>query len=459
MLSFTYEKNCYDLPIDIVNCSGDFEILLPPIDIIGGLYSVSDYNLLMDWFKNVDNIDYVVVALDTVAYGSLVASRRIKLSYDDIKNRLDYFKKLLIEKNVKTYAFSSIMRISNNNVNEEEKEYWKDYGTKIFKYSYDLHRCEQLDIADENLVNDIPKDILEDYISTRERNFSINKLYLDWLKQGTIDTLVFSKDDCAKFGFNVKEADELASLIAKNNLNGVVKTGADEIPLTLLSKIFTENKNIKIYPLFSNECGKNLISNYEDISIEKSVLSQIELSGCKVAKDANDTDLILYVNNFEEKQGELVMNIDTTPFGGNVPSFDRPYFCADVRFANGADNAFVEKLFEHEFDEKYYGYSGWNTSANTLGSAIALALAKFCSENFNNDAFKKLQMIRFLDDWAYQANVRLQIRNDNDNLNNDVIYDKMLKFEKIVEEKIKYYPENIKYSYPWDRFFEIRIKI
>ena len=32
------------------------------------------------------------------------------------------------EKDAKIYAFSSIMRISNNNYNEEEKEYWKDYG-------------------------------------------------------------------------------------------------------------------------------------------------------------------------------------------------------------------------------------------------------------------------------------------------------------------------------------------
>ena len=52
----------------------------------------------------------------------------------------------------KIYAFSSIMRISNNNVNEEEKEYWSDYGTKIFEYSYNFHK----ECIDETDVPQVP---------------------------------------------------------------------------------------------------------------------------------------------------------------------------------------------------------------------------------------------------------------------------------------------------------------
>ena len=61
------------------------------------------------------------------------------------------------------------------------------------------------------------------------RNFEINKTYLQW--GNFFDTLVFSKDDCAEYGFNVQEAREL------EKLGGFVKTGADEIPLTLLAQI------------------------------------------------------------------------------------------------------------------------------------------------------------------------------------------------------------------------------
>ena len=41
-------------------------------------------------------------------------------------------KEILKEKHSQIYAFSSIMRISNNNINQEEKEYWNKYGKKIF---------------------------------------------------------------------------------------------------------------------------------------------------------------------------------------------------------------------------------------------------------------------------------------------------------------------------------------
>ena len=115
----------------------------------------------------------------------------------------DLLNKPHTKKEAKIYAFSSIMRISNNNYNEEEKEYWKDYGKKIFDYSYSGGKNK----------SDIPEEILEDYLNTRKRNFEINKLYLEWQKEGLFDTLIFSKDDCAQYGLNVKEANNLQDLI------------------------------------------------------------------------------------------------------------------------------------------------------------------------------------------------------------------------------------------------------
>ena len=85
---------------------------------------------------------------------------------------------------------------------------------------------------------------------------------------------------------------------------------------------------------------------------------------------------------------------------------------ADVRFANGADNNFVDQLLPQIDLEKFYGYSGWNTSANTLGSLLAGIKVRFNAKSFNKKAFCDLQMIRFLDDWAYQANVRAVLKQE-----------------------------------------------
>lgn len=415
---------CYSLAKDIAAIDEDIELLTPPREFLGDLTKSARVNEILDWLENIPACDAMVLSLDTIAYGGLIPSRRSPDSLEEIKARLNRLKPLL--KNKKVYAFSSIMRISNNNYNEEEKEYWKDWGKKIFEYSY-------------SGVNDgIPRAILDDYLATRKRNFEINKTYLNW----GLNTLIFSKDDCAPKGFNVDEARELERLGAKT------KTGADEIPLTLLARAI--EKEIKVFVEFTEPDYKDCISNYEDVSIEKSVQGQLELGGFTQVQTSEEADVILIVNNFIEKQGEHAMGWTTQPFRKTFTPPDKPYAVADVRYANGADNDFVVQILQ---DFPAYGYAGWNTSANTLGSLLAGVKVKCNAKKYSDKAFRKLQMIRLLDDWAYQANVRI-------NGETPQLEDLMKPYEERLTRYLEFKPVNpITYSYPWKRSFEIEVSL
>lgn len=432
---------CYTLPRQIAQIDGAIEFFIPERSFLGDLTKYADTKGIFEWLKNLPELDALVISLDTLAYGGLISSRRCPDTFDEIKCRIQQLKEILKTKNAKVYAFSSIMRISNNNINEEEKEYWSRWGKKIFDYSFQTHKlgCESC------ITNVIPTDILDDYIATRKRNFEINKIYLEWQKEGLFDTLVFSKDDCAEYGFNVQEAQIL------EKLGGFVKTGADEIPLTLLARAV--GNSINISPIFTEPSQTQLISNYEDVSIEKSVTGQIELAGCKVNCES-DADMLLYVNNFIDQQGEIVMKRPTTPFKGDWSLPVNKYMIADVRFANGADNAFVEKLLVSDMGGNFYGYSAWNTSANTLGSLICAAKVKFLAKDYSDYEFKRLQAVRLLDDWAYQANVRQMLSKPDVN----ELAEKMKPYEKCVSEFLGI--EIIaKYSFPWNRLFEVEIEL
>ena len=427
---------CYTLPEQIAAIDESIELFMPDKNLLGSLTKYADTDKLFEWLKNLPELDAVIISLDTLAYGGLISSRRCPDKFEQIKSRIEKLKEILSQKNAEIYAFSSIMRISNNNINEEEKEYWNKWGKKIFNYSYCMDKYGTV------CQKEIPDEILEDYLNTRKRNFEINKIYLDWQKQGFFNTLVFSKDDCAEFGFNVQEAKTL------EKLGGFVKTGADEIPLSLLARAI--KGDVKIAPVFLEPQYKNLISNYEDIPVEKSVSGQIELAGCKISNE-NDADILLYVNNFKKHQGEIVMGIDTEPFNGTWETPLKPYMIADIRFANGADNKFVEQIFKTDFDDNFYGYSAWNTTANTLGSLICAAKIKYLAKNYSENAFKKLAISRFLDDWAYQANVRQQKPDKK------TVKKNMTKFEKIICDKINL-NTNINYKFPWNRLFEVEIE-
>ena len=433
---------CYSLAQMIANIDSNIEFSIPPREYLGDLTKSADTNNLFKWLEALPTQDALILSLDTLAYGGLIPSRRCPESFEQIKEKIERLKKILIEKNSKIFAFSSIMRISNNNYNEEEKEYWSKWGKKIFDYSYQSHKtgCESC------IANIIPSEILDDYLKTRKRNFEINKLYLQWQKEGLFDTLIFSKDDCAEYGFNVQEAQAL------EKLGATTKTGADEIPLTLFARAITGN--IKICPIFLEPDYKNLISNYEDISIENSVKNQIELANCSVC-EAENADILLYINNFKKQQGEIVMNIMTENYNRKFSTPDKPYMIADVRFANGADNNFVSELFKNEIQDKnFFGYSGWNTSANTLGSLICAAKVKFFAKNYKEQAFKNLQTVRFLDDWAYQANIRQKLKTPDVK----ILSEEMEYFQKQIDNILKT-KINANYSYPWNRLFEVEIGI
>ena len=445
----------YSLTKQIADVNKSLELELPKRELLGGLTTKANAQEILSWLKNEETPDLIILSLDTIVYGGLVSSRRGKETYDEIKSSIFSLKEILLDKkeknkNLKILATSSIMRISNNNVNEEEKEYWDKYGEKLFRCSYEFHK-------NGSVKTDVPKEILEDYLNTRKRNFEANKIYLNLVEEKIFDYLIYSKDDTGEFGFNVMEAEFFENEIKKRKLNANIKTGADEIPLGLLLRGITEDIPLKIKIVYANPDSTDKISRYEDISVKKCVEAQIKLGLKNGELTNNNPDLILYANNFENKQGDLVFQDIINSSKNELPNFEKPFIIADINNANGSDNKLVENILEKSLDEKFLGYSGYNTSANTIGSALCLGVISYLAKKenlLNENAFKKVLAIRFLDDWGYQANERTKVQESKEN------------FEKLdfsyYEQKInKFLKTNFKaeYSLPWNRSFEIEVTL
>ncbi len=464
----------YSLTGQICAIYKEINLFMPDISYLGGLNTGADTESILNWLKQNNTSDLLILSLDTLAYGGLVLSRRSKETSDCIKSRVMKLADIIKEKkkknpDCKVYATSSIMRISNNNQNEEEKEWWKDYGKKVFQYSYNLHKARIS--GKEEPKPDIPEYILDDYFQTRKRNFEINKLYLDLSDDSVFDFLIFSKDDTGQYGLNVEEAQALEDEIGRRNLNAIVKTGADEIPLGLLLRGVAQDIPLKIKTVYSAPNSVDKISRYEDISVQSCVEAQIKI-GVPSAKIINgneaksstsdDFDLIFYINNFENTQGDLVFCDIINSCKKNFAGFNSPYFISDINNANGADNSLAEQILSRKGDNNFLGYSGYNTSANSTGSALAIGVLAYLAKKnnrFDEIAFKKLLAVRFLDDWAYQANIRKNIRGSKnfvkaleDNRQEFVHYEKLIKDFVGLDFEAEYF-------LPWERSFEIGINI
>lgn len=93
---------CYSLAKDIVSIDESIEFLLPPRELLGSLKKTADIKGLLTWLKEIPKCEAMVLSLDTIAYGGLIPSRRSPETFEEIKDRVELLKQILIEKDRKS---------------------------------------------------------------------------------------------------------------------------------------------------------------------------------------------------------------------------------------------------------------------------------------------------------------------------------------------------------------------
>ena len=140
---------------------------------------------------------------------------------------------------------------------------------------------------------------------------------------------------------------------------------------------------------------------------------------------------------------------------------------ADVAYANGADNALVQGLFDQRLAWSLAAYAGWNTAANTIGFALVQGLqAAYLTTEDKED----LLLVRYLDDWAYQSNVREAVRKElvwpRQWKDGAFRSEQKLFLESSITEKMRSFIKPYitskaiskwQFTLPWNRTFEIKV--
>ncbi|WLD93068.1 DUF4127 family protein [Alkalihalobacillus sp. AL-G] len=490
-----------DLPGQIAAIAG-WDVLVPDRGQLGFLKMPGDQSEFLVWLDRVaSEVDGFILSLDMIGYGGLVPSRVIEDEFSTIWSRIEQvlqLKRRYPEK--KLFAFSATMRISNNYVNEEEKDYWDRYGEEIWQYSYHTH-CFQRTASEESkrMIDDlygrIPSEILDDYLQTRERNFSISKKLLEKVEEKLIDILVFPQDDTSEYGLNIREQEQLSADVEKRNLfnNVFIYPGADEVATTLTARAILEAEFIKaptFYPFYSGETGKLKPAMYEDRPIVESVKGQIHVVGGHTVETVNDADLLLGVNVPGQQQGDLALQknlqyVNTN--GRDVGEWIRRlvYYqkqgykvaVADLAYANGADPVMMSRLLgEPDVLSHLVGFGAWNTAGNTIGTVVAQAAMHYVHHKSgfdrSDEKLKEQILLRLFDDYLYQTIVRQQVRNEMagpESKVNDLVkvvenrflenYDNLIQTEG-VQKLLRDYEVDLGTTFlPWNRTFEIGLKV
>ena len=483
----------FQQPVEVIEQLG-YEIISPPTKLL------TKPDKLWQWLnKNARSASAAVVASDALLYGGLIPSRSHNIDAEILNSRVENFKTLR-EKNpgLKIYAFGSLMRTPAHGTpgDREEPEYYGQYGADIFQLTSLLDKQEIATLDDEEknflaeLQENIPDEILDDYFARRVKNFSATIKLIDLVNDDVVSYFIVGRDDNAPLSQTHRENRQLLAYLTEQKIpktKAQSHAGIDEYAMLLLTRAVNEMKgdiplvNVK----FNHGVGAKTIPSYSDEEIGDSIRDEIIIAGAASTSNPKFADFVLLVNT--DPNGETFELHNSLPpkvlseeqqnyFRRNAENFaaqiedalekNLPAGVADIISANGSDNFLMDELRDRNLLFKLQSYGGWNTATNTSGFALGTGIL---AKNMKRDSIDKLLARRYLDDWAYQANVRTQIADELSKLPNGLqIYLNLGKNEKKIvrreNELMHVFAEknlptwkNFKLSNPWHRMFECRL--
>jgi hypothetical protein len=475
----------YGFPQMIARVAG-IDAVVPPRNLLGSLFAPSSVGALSEWLE--DTLKTVkakalFVCLDSIIYGGLIPSHRSLDSLAEVMERarkIATWKKLAGE-DLKIYAQATITRIPHYNDSIEEPEYWKIYGAKIFNWSVLKHKQAVGLLQDTSQLTaqerEIPKEVLADFAQRRERNFQVNQSLIDAVKREEIDYLVFSQDDSGEFGLNVLEKSQLEAQVKQDRLTNIDSyAGADEVIMSLMARWLSHNANRrpKVSVVFSPEEGKNALSNFEGQTIATTITAQMRAANLEILQQSSvvSPDFSIIAHTAGTGQGDHVLLPGVLQFQPSntaeaventinlLQTLPAPVVVCDVAYTNGSDPLLVETLLSRQdLLDKLSAYAAWNTTGNTVGSALALGVANWYARlnGFSTEDYSKQSLfLRLADDWAYQAQVRSQLAGE---ASEDRVRQLLPPLLKRLANAIGFDPGALRLTLPWKRTFEVEIDI
>lgn len=498
-------KKIIIIPLDERPCNYNFnqlmtkgmpyEIVAPPLSIMGNKKTPGNMEEIIEWLKKeAINASGVVVALDTILYGGIVPSRLHYDSKEILLKRLNVLREIKeINPSIVIYAYQLLMRNPAYSSSDEEPDYYGKFGREIHLSGVYNHKEDLGIITNEEkehlleIEKILPKEYLNDYIERRLINSEMNNEFLNLVSDNIVEFGIIPQDDSSPYGLTAVDQIKIRKTIEDKDLELKVYMypGADEVTNTLLSKLILkfENKKPTVYLKYSSVGDGKIIPLYEDRYVSETIKYQVLAAGGIIVDDLKNADLVLMVNTPPENMREaasikrrtieydsfrnLVEFIEFANYA--IETLNKPVIIGDIAYANGGDLHLFKLLKQKGLLYKIAAYAGWNTSSNTLGTAIPQGIFDWLYPNrIENIDFLAS---RYIEDVGYcsivRANVQKSLKEPNsyfliDGVRGDVveqIKNELNSFIKdnLVEGKIS--PKIVDIYSPWNRMFETGVLV
>ena len=434
----------YDFLRALAEMDGRVTLALPAQASLGFKKQAADHGALEAFLlSEIPDADALIISLDMFIYGGLFPSRIHTERVTDLLARLDKLRQMKQRyPSLRIYASSLVLRTPKYNSAEEEPAYYAQYGEAIFGYGYLDNKRQRRGLTAEEEMRlaayrqTIPDEALADWLSRREKNRRLIKGAIDLVAEGIIERLVIPLDDTAEYGFTAVDQSLIYQWISEARVQErvYVHPGTDESGCTLLTRAYLDHLGVPFMmaTLCSSDSFFRHIPNSEDRPFSASLLSHSAACGITLSHDDPHAPLLAINGCGGVMQEACAASYGYCVHSGKkmlpykdvsyytqrtLPAFvagltersgATPVVVADLAFSNGGESELIELLDRYGALDRIQGYAGWNTTCNSLGTALATLV--FASRGDNPAAVRRFLQERLMSDWAWQTEVRFPIQ-------------------------------------------------
>ena len=483
------------------------EIVTPPTEYMDYYSKAGDTAAMHRWLaENAGSADTVILSVDQLLSGGLLAAREAHISANDIDTLAAYLRTLhTAHPTVPLHAFYILPRA----IPQDGIEGWHERRA-LLAYARLLGRAgEGLSVDEdemERLRGEFPPDDLEKYLAHFDESTALASMLIELTEEGVLTRLILGQDDGEEYSVGNLKKKELAALLAQKHIaqeRAMIVHGADEIALSMLARLSVDELRTRggaaprIALRYARADMADMIFPFMAVSNDVTAREKIAMLGAALAENGTSSDLTLLISAGDSGADTLGTRAPAAAAVKDMLAAGTHVALVDLSRHFHAEETLLPILVEKNVPvNALAAYAGWNTASNAIGTALAQAVLYHCAieratttEERTRAAYANLAFLtgRIAEDEFYLKEtidrVNDTLRNAgyrntadldltrnwrwaNDLLANDLShrirsYESTAAFRAPLVQnnmRLRAVRSNITAYYPWPRTFEIRLE-
>lgn len=414
---------CTQFVSDLAALAG-LQVVTPPAELMDNYTKPADRAALKMWLRDsVIYADAAIISTDMLLSGSLLASRTAiptQAEIDEIAALLTDIRRN--NPHIRLYSFHIIPRllIADHSPDRQYQKLMQNYSVlqdRLLQFENPLD-YKKLSELEERL----PAKVIKAHRLLYERNQDAHRAWLRLVEEKVLDGLVIGQDDGYPFGLPNLVKQRMQSEADHKNLRDkvIITRGTDEVAITLLGRLALEQKaQPRVFVEYSTPDAPQVVMPFMPHSVATTVDEKLRLIGARKVQRLEEADFVLYVHIGRQSSTPYRLHKAANRLF-HLVNANYPVAFVDLTEDYYAHETLLPYAIKENVDiTKLVAYAGWNTTSNSIGTAVTQAalytsLQPSTSPERLRHFVDNLHFLtaRFLDDWYYLKHVQPRVNKE-----------------------------------------------